>query len=123
MLLNLRPGRFDQLAVFDSRGTCGLTGPAIETLVNVLDKRIAQGQASLVDQQDLPDAPAGGVRLETPEAVGGTVVQAKPAMDAPRVVFVGRLVKLAEPAYSLGRPGIPEPFLHEIRCLRQSGRG
>ena len=75
ILFDLRAGGFDELAVFHARGAGGLASAAIEALIDVLDKEVAERQAALIDQNHLADAPARRIGFEAPKTVGGAIVQ------------------------------------------------
>ena len=64
VLLNLRAGGFDELAVLDAGGAGGLAGAAVEAEVNVADEALAELQAAFVDQNHLVDAAARRVHLD-----------------------------------------------------------
>src|SRR5260370_15533518 len=85
MFLDLRSRTFDDASIFHARGTRGFAGATIEAAIDVVDERIANRQPSLVDQQHLVDASAGGIHLRAQHAVGWTLIQAQPAMDADRI--------------------------------------
>ena len=87
-LLDLRPRQLEQLSVFHARRARRLARPAIQAAINVRDKRFAQFQAA----PDPPAASAESVRaanpLPAPTAGTSGNDRGKPAVHAPRVIFV-----------------------------------
>jgi hypothetical protein len=98
--VDLGAGGFNQLAVLDARRAGGLAGAAIEAEVDVPDEGVGQPQPPFVNQDHLVDAAAGRITLQSELAVGGAVVQAKPAVDTGGVVFPARAFKA--PVATLG---------------------
>jgi hypothetical protein len=92
VLLDLAAGMFDELAVLDPRRAGGLAGAAVEALVDVLDIPFTGQKPELFHVKHLADSAARGVGFETPEAVGGAMVQAEAAVDTAGKIFVGWLV-------------------------------
>jgi hypothetical protein len=92
VLLDLAAGMFDELAVLDPRRAGGLAGAAVEALVDVPDIPFAGQNPQLFHVKHLADPAARGVGFETPEAVGGAMVQAEAAVDTAGKIFVGGLV-------------------------------
>ncbi len=100
LLLDLRARQLDQFSVFDARGAGRLARAAIEAAIDVRDERVAQFQAALIHEQHLPHAPARRIRFLAPQPVGGAVIEAEPAVNAARIIFVARMFGGAEPAES-----------------------
>ena len=92
ILLDLGARGFDQLAVLNSRRTRRLASTAVEAAIDVLHEGIAQRQPALIYQQHLPYAAARRIRFQAPQAIRGAMVEAEPAVYAPRVVFILGLV-------------------------------
>src|SRR5271157_3349374 len=82
MLDDLRTGAFQQASIRHARRTSGLAVHAAETTVNMGDERVAQRQPALVHLHHLVDAATRGIHLRTQRAIGWTLVQTKPAVDA-----------------------------------------
>ena len=98
MLLDLRARHFDQLAVFDARRARRLARAAVEAAVDVRDEPLAQLQPPLVHQLHLANAPARRIGFLAPQAIRRAMIQAKPAVNAARIVRVFGLVRAGEPA-------------------------
>ena len=92
------PAQFHNLAVFDARGARRLARAAIQATVDVRDECLAQFEPPLIHQLDLANPPARRIGFLTPQPVRRAIVQAKPAVNAARVIRVFRLVSGAESA-------------------------
>src|SRR2546427_513094 len=86
--LDARAGVLDEFAILDAGGAGGFAGAAVQAFVNVIDEGAGDGQLALLDMYHLADAAARGIRLQIPEAIRGTGVEAQAAVDAADVVFV-----------------------------------
>ena len=86
----------DESPVRNAGGAGGFTGAAVEAFVNVIDEPFADTRFplclaagfALENMEHLLDAAARRVRLQIPQAIRRTGVQAQAAVDAPRVVLV-----------------------------------
>src|SRR5438477_8995539 len=103
VLLDLGPCSFDELAVFHSCRACGFASAAIETLVNMPHKGVAQRQPPFIDQDHLPNSSARRIRLQSPQPVRGAMVETQAAVNAMQIVHVLRKIGTAEPALAAGR--------------------
>ena len=112
--LNASPGILHQLSVFHAGRACGFARPAVQASVNVLDKRIGDRHVAQLDVNHLSNPATGRIRLQIPEPVGGAGIQAEPAMNATRVVFVDRLQS--------GNAGRGHARLHHDRPARREFR-
>ena len=88
ILLDLGASGFDQLAVLDAGGTCGLARAAIQALIDVLHERFAEREPPLIDQHHLTDSAARRIGFEAPEFIRRAMIQTQAAMNAPRIVVV-----------------------------------
>lgn len=95
---DLRAGEFDELAVFDAGRAGGFASATVEAAVDVRDERIAEREATLIDEGHLPNAAARGIGFVVPKAIRRAGIEAKSAMDAARVVGVIGLVAGSEAA-------------------------
>ena len=75
ILFDLRAGAFYELSVFHARGAGALASAAIETAIDVLDKKIAERQAALIDENHLTDAATRRIGFLAPKTIGGAFVQ------------------------------------------------
>jgi hypothetical protein len=66
VLFDLRPRHLDQLAVLDARRAGGLARAAIQTAVDMRDKRVAQLEPPLVNEQHLPNSSARRIGFLAP---------------------------------------------------------
>src|ERR1022692_2079032 len=98
MLLDLRARDFDQLAVLDARRARRFARAAVETSIDVRDEPLAQLQPSLVHQLHLANAPTRRIGFLAPQAIRWAMIQAKPAVNAARIVRVFGLIRAGEPA-------------------------
>ena len=96
--LDLRPRRFNQLAVFDPRGAGRFARPAVQAQVHVADKTLADREPAFVHRDHLVDAPARRIHLHAQLAIGGARVQAQAAMHAAVVMLPVGPVRTGEPA-------------------------
>ena len=88
--INLTSRRFNQSAVLDARGTCGLAGAAIQAQVNVLHKTFAKRKTAALDLNHLVNSPARRIHFYAQFAVRRTTVQAQAAMNALRIIIPTR---------------------------------
>ena len=75
ILFDLRAGALHKLSVFHTRGASALASAAIETSIDMLDKKVAERQPALIDENHLTDAATRGIGLLTPKTIGGAFVQ------------------------------------------------
>ncbi|HYY72316.1 MAG TPA: hypothetical protein VE778_01860 [Candidatus Bathyarchaeia archaeon] len=88
----------DQLSVLHAGGTGGFTGATVKAFVDVIDESVADWrfrlrlavELALENVKHLTNAATGRIRLEIPEPIRGTRVQAQAAVNAARVVLVNR---------------------------------
>lgn len=90
--LDLRARSFDELAVFHSSGTRAFAGTAIEASIDVEHEGVAQLEAPFVHQDHLPNPPARGIGFQSPQAIGGAVVQTEAAVNAVKIIDILRAV-------------------------------
>src|SRR6266478_8772257 len=102
ILLDLGACGFHQLAVLDARRTCRLARAAIQALIDMFDEGFAEREPPLVDQHHLTDSPAGRISFQPPEFICRTIIQTQPAMNAARVIVVGRSIGAGKSAYVPG---------------------
>ena len=75
-------GGFGDAAILHAGGTSGLAGAAEQTKLQMLFEAIGQLDAPVGGSFDQMDSAARRFRLETSDAVGGTLVQAQAAVNA-----------------------------------------
>ena len=93
---DLGSSRLNDAPVWHPGRANSLAGAALQAEVEVVDYRVIQGGASLVDGTDKGDAAARRFELETSLHVGRTRVQAETAMDASGQIGVGGSIGSAE---------------------------
>src|SRR5579872_1085734 len=126
ILFNLRASCFDQLAVFDARGTCGFARSAIQAPIDVRDERVAKREMALVDKYHVTNSAARRIGFQAPEFVRRTIIQAQAAVNAARVVVIRRLISAGKATHGRGIcnflcTGVR--FSHRIRFHLRSGPG
>ena len=96
--LDAGAGILDEFSILDAGGAGSFASAAVETFIDVLDVGVRDGRGrlsmigklALRDVDHLVDAAAGRIGFQIPQTVGGARVQAKAAVNAARIVFVGR---------------------------------